>query len=236
MPPAWGLRRTTVSNTGSSTAAKEENPGKKHKSDGKQVYNRRARAILTQEDKSKYSLVNDSDQQRFMTVVVKGLLNCSQRLRTIEGVLQDVFIIDSGHDIVKELAATMGTYQESCKQQGSGHDLGSPIPYLWSTLLEALIKCDIGQQNRADLQVVKDIVDTSADPATVFEYCRHIHCKGCYDKKTHKLTLIIPDRNSRHAVVKAMNQLQVTHKATRPPPGPVEDDLEKYLQALELDP
>ena len=210
MPPAWGLRRTTVSSSGSSIAAKEEHPGKKQKSDGKQVYSRRARAILTQDDKSKYSLVNDSDPQRFMTVVVKGLLNCSQRLRTIEGVLQDVLIIDSGHDIVKELAATMRPYQESCKQQGSGYDLGPPVPHLWSTFLDCLIKFDIGHQNRTDLQVVKELVDNSTDPETVFEHCRHIHCKGCYDKKIHKLTMMIPDRNSRHAVVKAMNQLQVT--------------------------
>ena len=235
MPPKWGLSRTTVSSqgNGSASSARGDSPGKKHKTDGKQTYTRRSRAQLTDSDKSQFSLADDAAQQRFMTVICKGLLNCSQRLRTVEGVLQDVFITDSGHSIVKELAATMQSYQQQCQDKGQGHDLGAPIPYLWSTLLDTLIQCDIGQASRAAVQTVKELVDSSSDPATVYEHCRHIHCKSCHDKKNHKLTLMIPDRSSRQAVIQAMNQLQVDHKATRPPAGPVEDQLEKYLQILE---
>ena len=179
----------------------------------------------------KYSV--EDNQPALLISIVKGVLNSQQRVRTLEGVMQDVFLVKADNPVIKGLLAVQDDYYSQVKES-SNHALGDPVPYLWKELVKLLMEQDIGRGNREALKALHTAIENMEVPAKAHDQVRVIALKPCYDQLNYKLTVVITDRAARQSITAAIGQLDWDHKSTKPPPGPVEDDLEKWLQSLEL--
>ena len=172
-------------------------------------------------------------QRKLLTTLCKGVLNCQQRVRTLESCLQDTYIVPTSAPVIVGLRQTMADYQEQTKAEGQGHKLGSPVPHLFRSLVTCLVAEDVGQANRNGLQTLQTTLAGYSKPELCFELVRQISVKPCFKKGEHKLTLVMHQPATRDIIHSSLLQLQYDHKATKAPASPLEDELELFLQALQ---
>ena len=193
---------------------------------------RRARATLTDADKDKY---HQGNQQELLVTLLKSSPNLHQRVRTVEHAVMDTYILQSKDELITVLAETMSAYQQKVRAAGAKHEMGSPTPYMLNSLVEFLSRpaTDIGQANRSAMSALKSLLENMPAPHNALEHCKHLTTKQCFNKANTKLCVICPNRETRATIHDSLLQLGVEWKAEKQPASSLEDDMEKWIQALE---
>ena len=114
--------------------------------------------------------------------------------------------------------------------------LGGPTGYLFLCLASFLAKpdADIGGNNRKGVSSLLKVLEELSSSADVLEYCKSITIRQCFKKEQSKLTLVFKTNETRQVIHASLLQLGLTHKAEQAPPGQQEDQLEKWLQAIQI--
>ena len=101
-------------------------------------------------------------------------------------------------------------------------------------MLKSLQESDVGAANKSNLQAMLSTVQSYSTPEECHQLCRYVHSKACYKESEHKIIIIFEDSATRKLVTDSLAQLGFSHKTSRAPASPIEDELEKLLQALEI--
>ena len=113
--------------------------------------------------------------------------------------------------------------------------MGSPVPHVYIAMLQAMLKQDIGGTNKKDITDMLQTASAMASPNDLLETVRVAQAKSTYDKASIKVTLVMLDKVARKSVLSAVTQMGWEHKSSAPPPSPQEDELEKWLQSLQIE-
>ena len=197
----------------------------------------RARLPTGTAEKANYELpdwVTDEKFRDMMLVVMKSIANTQQRMRVLEAVIADNFMVPSTNKAVVAGAAMAETYyQKAMTQEGS--ELGAPAPQILFAFSEALYKqCDVGEEARA--QIKKNIMDkmTRIPSHRCTEVVAFFTLKPCHDPSLHKVILVTQDVEVRATLVKALTNITGVKHFTAPAPASgQEDEVQKWIEKLE---
>ena len=67
----------------------------------------------------------------------------------------------------------------------------------------------------------------------MYQHVSLLTYKQCFDEAKYKITLVTPNQDHRRTIIDSMVQLGFQHKKGRAPPNGLEDELSKWLQAVQ---
>ena len=170
--------------------------------------------------------------KEMMLQVFKTLANTQQRLRVIEAVVADNFVVPSK---LPAIAAGIAQAEVYHKKATSGEaDLGSPAPHVLYAFCMELLKSELGPAPKK--AVTEDIVGrlTGLNKEEATEVVAVFLIRPCYDTEFHKITLVSQDASVRSAFAKGIkSQVDVKHYTATAPPSGQEDECQKWIEKLE---
>ena len=235
--PDWMLKVSTEDQSQTQAKLAKSADGNKEK---KQKSHRhvRARAKLPSgPDRDKYELpdwVTDDHFKDMILQMLKTLANTQQRLRVLESVCADNFVVPSSLAPVAIGVTQAEAYHKEAITNSSEKDRGAPGPQVLYAFCVALLKCDCGQAPKQNLQ--EHIIDKieslpkhrSSEVVSVFSL------RPCYDTSLYKIVLVSQDAQVRSAFTTAMKALSDVKHFTAPAPASgQEDEVQKWIEKLE---
>ena len=203
---------------------------KKHKTDRRR---QRHRDSGTNRDKPIPAI--DHATADMNQLMLKGMLNLFQRMRTVEGVIYKVWLLPADCKLTKAISAQGKNYADKCRQEGASHGLGPPHPYLVGGMLDIMLaeKSALGEILLKPIEEMSEKWDTME----MDERCDlmpHLQLSKCYDKE--KMRLSIHLENLPVQVSKSMTMILGLmggeRKMGRAPASAFEDQLEMWLDSV----
>ena len=196
----------------------------------------RARLPTEGPDKAKYDLphwVGDDSFKTMMMMILKSLANTQQRLRVVESVVADNFLVPS--DIAPVAAGiTQAEAYHKKAISSSGTNMGPPAPQVLYAFCDSLVKCDIGAVPKADIEehILARIKMSTPDNASAVVAMFSI--KPCYDPSSHKVVIVSQEPEARDALVRGLKAIpDVKHFTAPAPASGQEDEIQKWIEKLE---
>jgi len=100
------------------------------------------KAKAKEEEDNLVKQLNGKDLITMVTIMAKLLLQNSQTIRDIAGVVWYTFILSANTDFVKRIQEMGVKYAETVKGLGGGHTMGAPHVHKWLTAVEQLLVHD----------------------------------------------------------------------------------------------
>ena len=195
----------------------------------------RARLPTSGPDKEKYQLpewVTEECFKDLMQMMLKSIANLQQRMRIMEAVVADNYVVPSK---LKAVAAGITQAEAYHKQALTDKTkMGAPGPQVLYAFCAALLKLDIGEGAKVVLQ--RDIIDRfgSLTQDTASEVVAVFNIRVCYDTEYHKIVLVSQDTTVRAAFKKSITALADVKHYTAPAPATgQEDEIQKWIEKLE---
>ena len=201
-------------------------------------YVRQRARLPTGPESANYELpgwIGDCKFKQMMLIVFKTLANTQQRLRVMESVNADNFVVPSKIPAVAAGVAQAEAYHKQATTTATSEDMGAPAPQVLYNFCATLIKeTDIGEEQRR--LVMRDIVgkiqglpkEKSTEVVAVFSI------RACYDPDFHKIVLVSADPLVRVAFTQALKSVTgVRHYTAPAPPSGQEDEIQKWIEKLE---
>ena len=240
-PPNWMVKAEETATSGISTriSKAKEGPRDKKQKPGQKYVRTRARLPEDKTERAKYDLpswVADDNFKTMLQVLFKTLANTQQRLRTLESVVADNFVMPSDKPPIAYGLAHAETYHKrALANKGKDGDLGPPAPHVFYAFCDSLLTTmDIGEVQKKGLQdlILDPLKNNPGEKAS--ETVAVFQIKPCYDPEYHKVTLVAQNVHVRAAFVKAMNSVNDVRHYTAPAPASgQEDELQKWIEKLE---
>ena len=170
-----------------------------------------------------------------MGVTLKAVLNLLQRMRDVESVVLDTFIITSDSKVVAVLNTAMAEYDAACKKDGKGHNHGPPHPHMWLILLEALGTLPTtSTEDKAKLEAefvkYKDTTEGNELAEAVDPTVRLLKVVKTYSSDTKRIVMAAHTNPAYGAVINTLKAAGVKRKTGRAPRGALEEELEAWLE------
>eukprot|EP00746_Dinoflagellata_sp_MGD_P022266 gnl/MRDRNA2_/MRDRNA2_152078_c0_seq1.p1 gnl/MRDRNA2_/MRDRNA2_152078_c0~~gnl/MRDRNA2_/MRDRNA2_152078_c0_seq1.p1 ORF type:complete len:226 (-),score=57.75 gnl/MRDRNA2_/MRDRNA2_152078_c0_seq1:221-898(-) len=217
---AFILKRSGDESFGESSTAKKTNNG----------LQRPKREVIAVEDKDKYVL-SEKGRLQMQELQLKVSLNVMQRMHTLEGLNMDCVIAAKSNAAVK--ASKVASADFSKLTQENEIDLGSPLGYVYVPFLDSFVKQDILKLNKEVLTTHRNSIDEMAERDDLLDVITHFMVKDTYNQDMVKISFVCVDRDVRLALVNGLEQLGGIHKRGRAPRGHLEDELAKWLSAVQ---
>ena len=203
----------------------------------------RSRARLPREEgeRQKYELpgwVRDNGFRTMLVVMLKTLANTQQRLRTLESVVADNYVVSTdfgsnGATPVPVAVAQADAYHKKAIST-SDHSMGAPAPQVLYAFCESLLQCDLGATPRHEVNTYIIQKLSALDPDRATDIVSVFSVRPCYDNSYHKIVLVSQDIQVRAAIKKAMlSQHGVKHYTAPAPASGQEDEVQKWIEKLE---
>ena len=169
---------------------------------------------------------NDSE------LMMKLLLNNTQRIRVIEGCLLETYRAPSNHPLIQAMITEARRYAQRTQELGKGHDLGPPTKYVWRAMLRWISE----NAGRSDEKLVVDEylaawAEFSAGRNSNFSVMMR-HCKvlKAFDKDVKKIVLCIDLGGLADAVRASLVAAKFIPLEGSAPPGAMERQLQAKLK------
>lgn len=240
--PAWMMKvePTEQATTKAKLEQKAEGTREKKQKSVKHVRHR-ARLPREENERKKYDLpgwVKDNGFKTMLMMMLKTLANTQQRLRTLESVVADNYVVhtdfgSNGATPVPVAVAQAEAYHKKAIT-APDHDMGAPAPQVLYAFCESLIQCDVGIGPRQEVQT--QILDklSALDPERATDAVSVFNVRPCYDNSYHKIIMVSQDIQVRAAVKKAiLSQTGVKHYTAPAPASGQEDEIQKWIEKLE---
>ena len=167
-------------------------------------------------------------------------------LRMLVATMWETYVLKADAPLITSLRARARLYSVSCRQQGKGHTNGPPHFHIFHTLIEELSKLPIkieGLQTGTTqelLDQVKVIWDQvkEMEQEDLHYMIRYFQISKMFDKATVKVHIgFAPGTDSTvvRSVGKTLLTIGAIHKLGGAPPGYIEHDMQRMLDALEED-
>ena len=174
-----------------------------------------------------------SGQRRFLTILIKQMMQTTQITSQLFSVLMEVFVISA--DPVEATSAKEQTVAYSKKVvEEPDKQLGPPHLWAFSGLLKAISErpeSEVGEANSRKLKEWQEEWKGMPTEAR-YEVCRHCRVDKMYAATKKRLTIFVQHPSSE-ALQKALLQLGAEKKMGPQPAGYMERELQEYLLALE---
>ena len=237
--PAWlvkvGTQEQAPTQTKLSKASSSESNKDKKQKPSRHV---RARAKLpTGPDRAHYNFpdwVTQDSFKQMMMVVLKTLSNSQQRLRIIEAVVADNFVVPTDIAPVTCAITQAEAYHKAAISGNDTTDMGPPGPQVLYAFCEAMQKLDIGESPR--IAVREHIIDKlkTLPQHRCSEIAAVFSIRACFDPSFHKIILVSQDVQVRAAFCKAITNISDVRHYTAPAPASgQEDEVQKWIEKLE---
>ena len=235
--PNWMLKADVNAQADMQQKIAAKNEGHQQGSAKKQKPTRhiRARAKIGA-DGDNYTLPPWIDQENFKTMVLmilKSVSNSQQRLRILESVIADNFMVPSDLAAVAAAGAQAEAYHKK-SISNSGEDLGAPGPQILYAFCEELRKADVGMDPKRTLKehILDRIAATTQQKAT--ELAAAFTIKPAHDPSFHKVILVSQDPLVRSTLTQALKAITGVKHFTAPAPASgQEDEIQKWIEKLE---
>ena len=197
--------------------------------------NSTARNQIKTEDRNNYRLPEQlhKDLKPLLELLIKSQLNSLQRVRVLEGILMDTIIFSKSNPAVQAAKEALQDDNKLLRLEQGG-ELGSPMLWIYPIFVKALVTQEVGRNNRETLEehiAALEVMDTRDD---LFDIINHFLVKDCFQQDQVKISFVCPDEEIRQALVSSMKQLGGTHKKSKAPRGNLEDELFKWLSAVQM--
>ena len=195
----------------------------------------RARAKIGA-DADNYKLPQWIDQENFKAMVLmilKSVSNSQQRLRMLESVIADNFLVPSDLAAVAAARTQAEAYHKKAVSN-SGEDLGAPGPQILWAFCAELRNADVGMDPKRLLkeQIMDRLAATPHHKAT--ELAAAFTIKPAHDPSFHKVILVSSDPLVRSTLTQALKAItNVKHFTAPAPASGQEDEIQKWIEKLE---
>ena len=197
----------------------------------------RPRAKLpTGPERSNYELpdwVGDEKFTPMMLVILKALANSQQRLRIMESVVADNFVIPTNLGPVAKAVAMAETYHKNATRDAVNS--GAPGPQVFYAFCEALLLVE-GSNTKVEKIVLQAILGElrDTDTSTATQFVSVFSVRPCYDPDNHKVVLVSTKQSVRDAFRNLMIKIpEVRHYTAPAPASGQEDEIQKWIEKLE---
>lgn len=217
-----------------SKASDGEHPHKDKKARPARHVRARAKLPTSGPEAKNYTLpdwVGEDSFKQMISIMLKTIANTQQRIRVMESVIADNFVVPSK---ITPVTCGITAAEMYHKKATAGNDLGPPAPHVFFAFCDALYRCEIGEEPKDGLkrEILDKIrtftVDKASGIAAVFTI------KPCHDPANHKVILVTQNVNVRAAFVKAITCLRnVKHYTAPAPASGQEDEIQKWIEKLE---
>ena len=254
IPPAWmatpdphqlGHFTAKIREEGAAVAngGRELNRIKRTKPAPQRNVNRtRSRAQLPADpqEREKYELprwASDAAYKSMMLTILKTSANTQQRLRQMEAIVADHYMIPSAIPAVAAALAQIDAYQKMVSKgpKPGGESHGAPGPQIaWALCNELKEQSNIGQEPKAQLleHILTPISELPMEQA--IEIVSTCSLKVCYDSAFYKLIFISHVPKARLALRKSLTSLTGVKHFTGPAPASgQEDEIQKWIEMME---
>ena len=179
----------------------------------------------------------DRGLHHLLSLLVKSSLQSHQRIRDLQGVMYDVFILSADNPVPQAMVKAGQAYAHRAWQmrtsEGASSGLGPPHPQVWMAMLEVLKDADVGAANKEKLQQVYDL----HNGLTLDQACEVVRCcrqDSTYNSDRKKITLGL-SQDLRPVLIASMQQIGAEYKPGKPPTGAMERELASWLPSLWTD-
>ena len=197
----------------------------------------RARAKLPQgPEAQQYKLpdwVVEDNFKVMMLTMLKTISNTQQRMRIMEAVVADNFMVPSTVPAVAAGVAMAEAYHRKAIS-GSKEDLGPPGPQVLYAFSQTLMTQDIGAVFKEEIKTnIIDKINTTPQEQCS-EFAAVFSIRPCYDTSYHKIVLVSSNAAVRSTIIKALSNVTDAKHYTAPaPPSGQEDEIQKWIEKLE---
>ena len=168
-----------------------------------------------------------SGQRKFLTVMVKQLLQTTQISRELQGIITEVFILDAEEEICKSMRAQTVAYSRDQPK-------GPPHIYAAAGLINTICLMTKEQLGEISLNKLTEL-KKDYDQATITErseMVRHCQLHTLFRQDRRKVTIVLRHQFAEE-ITKAMVLRGAEQKFGKAPAGYMERELQEWLLALE---
>ena len=235
-PLSWMAKIEPQDLTSTQDKIKKNSTGDRDKRQKKVKYIRKRARLPQNEDELKHyklpTWVGHDNFKQMLLQMLKSLSNTQQRLRILESVVADNFLVPSDKSPVIVGVAMADAYHK--KAVNSSDDMGAPGPQICFVYCEELVKCDIGEEQK---RLVKENILNKMEALPqhrATEIVSVFNIRPCHDPDFHKIVLVSQDPLTRSSFQAAMKSLSgVKHYTAPAPASGQEDEIQKWIEMLE---
>ena len=155
----------------------------------------------------------------------------------------DTIILAKTSPMIMAMSKAGEDYQEACKTQGKGHDLGPPTLWQFKALLDAIVNEMTSEQNqRFKPATAAALTSYTKEYEEMEEETAHLQVRTCklsdmYDKNMKRLELSILSLPCRGALLQAIKDLEGKKAVQigKAPNGGMEVALQQSLESITED-
>ena len=233
--PAWMVETSLEDKSSTQLKINKASAGSKDKKQKGSRHIRSRARLPTGAESSNYELpewIEDDKFKNMMVTILKSLSNTQQRLRILESVAAENFVVPSAINPVTAAVTMAEAYHR--KAVKGGEDLGAPGPQVLYAFCEELVKLNIGEQPQKDVKqfILNKLESLTATKAS--QVAAVFTVKPCFDPQYHKVILVSSDLHVRSTMVKSLTALSDVRHFTAPAPASgQEDEIQKWIEKLE---
>jgi len=197
---------------------------------------RRARARIQEEDRGNFDASNFPPALKLvLNTLLKAGCNDQQRIRTLEAVAFDVFMVPVNNPVVSALDATYRAYQNIIQTSAPGTNVGACDGPNFVVMIKTLLEQgDVGGKNKEQLNKIA-LALKDLDQIGLANYVKVCRMQEPKRENFVKITVSVVTSEWRLIVVSAFKAMsEVEHLPGRPPPSGLEDEMSKWIQALNI--
>ena len=188
-------------------------------------------------EKKEYRLqVMEKDKRyaSFMQTLLKAVLSAHQRLRIAESVFLLCVLIETDGMVEVALRTEGQKYSKACEAEGKGHGYGPPHLLLFKALVRTLAEMDVGGANKNKMIALTERFDGEMTDTELNDVCHQLTVRKTWASTTKKMFLAV-NAECRPIFSSALTQAGFQLKLGSAPPGALEEQLGRFLQAMPND-
>ena len=167
-----------------------------------------------------------------MTTISKQVAINTQDLRKFKPSVADPFVLKTDHAIFLAQQREHESYVSRCKSSTTPTSL-PPWYYTFPAMMDALLACDIGGQNRAILEPwVTSLFELEESQLLMMSPL--VEVEGMYDKTLKRVWLALENVGVglREVIIRSMIQAGAVYRPGKAPAGWLENQLSQYIDAF----
>ena len=176
----------------------------------------------------------DPALHRVLAALLRSCLVSQRRIRDLESVTLDVFILPTDLPFISRMKRATSNYTQT-RRTSPELNIGQPAQYAFEALLEGLaLELPDDSEVKATLTAT-EVGFKAVSQEERQEVCRLCKLETCYKQNRSRLIINLTHFDTRRAAIKALNaHPAVEQKYGAAPAGATEDEMSKLLEALGL--
>ena len=187
----------------------------------------------TEKDIGKYkATATIMGNKKFFATLLKAVLSLLQRMRVVEAIVLDCWMVPTESDLVQGLKNELTKYDQECKSDGRGHSNGPPDPHLWARMLEVLLEQEAvkGKDEVAKGLEAEQVRVNELGPLALDDTIKSVRLLKCYQSQHKRILLAIHRSPAYEKVNEALRMMGAVRKSGRAPMGALEEELMTWLE------